>query len=261
MSTNLEKLQQIIEAALLAAGRPLAIDQLLTLFLDEDQPSREEIRAALDGIKAACATRGVDLVEVSSGFRFQVKSEFALWVSRLWEEKPAKYSRATLETLALIAYRQPITRGEIEDIRGVSVSTNIVKSLLEREWIRVVGHRDVPGKPPLYGTTRQFLDYFNLKSLSDLPTLAEIRSIESIERELDFGMAAAGAPQEEGEASAVAEEAAAAANEDLEEAEAIEADVEREASVERDVDEALSETEVEAAIEDEAELEEAASAS
>lgn len=186
-NTNPEKLQQIIEGALLAAGRPLSIDQILTLFLDEDQPSREEIRTALEALQAACAERGVELKEVSSGFRYQVKAELAPWIARLWEEKPSKYSRATLETLALIAYRQPITRSEIEEVRGVTVSSNIIKSLLEREWIRVLGHRDVPGKPALYGTSKGFLDYFNLKSLSDLPPLAELRNIDSIEREFDFG--------------------------------------------------------------------------
>ena len=183
-----ERLPQIIEGALLAAGRPLSIDQILALFLDEEQPSRDEIRAAIELLQADCANRGVELVEVNSGFRFQVKADLARWVANLWEERPTRYSRAVLETLALVAYRQPITRGEIEDVRGVAVSTNIVKSLLEREWVRILGYRDVPGKPALYGTTRQFLDYFNLKSLSDLPPLAEIRNIESIERELDFGL-------------------------------------------------------------------------
>ncbi len=188
MNPNPDRLKQIIEGALLAAGRPLGIDQILALFLDEEQPSRDDIRAAIESLQGDCANRGVELVEVSSGYRFQVKSDLARWIANLWEERPTRYSRAVLETLALIAYRQPITRGEIEDVRGVAVSTNIVKSLLEREWVRIIGYRDVPGKPALYGTTRQFLDYFNLKSLSDLPPLAEIRNIESIERELDFGL-------------------------------------------------------------------------
>lgn len=202
MSTNPnpDRLKQIIEGALLAAGRPLGIDQILALFLDEEQPSRDEIRSAIESLQADCATRGVELVEVSSGYRFQVKSDLARWVANLWEERPARYSRAVLETLALIAYRQPITRGEIEDVRGVAVSSNIVKSLLEREWVRVIGYRDVPGKPALYGTTRQFLDYFNLKSLSDLPPLAEIRNIESIERELDFGLFDTNAPDKKPDA-------------------------------------------------------------
>lgn len=187
MSTNPERLKNIIEGAMLAAGRPLSIDHMLSLFLDDEQPSRDEVRAALEVLSAECEQRGIELKEVASGFRFQVKTEYAEWVSRLWDEKPARYSRATLETLALIAYRQPITRSEIEEIRGVSVSSNIVKGLLEREWVKIVGHRDVPGKPALFATTRQFLDYFNLKGLSDLPPLAEIRSIDSIERELNFG--------------------------------------------------------------------------
>lgn len=210
MSTNttLDKLKRIIEGALLAAGKPLGIDQILALFMDEDQPSRDEIREAIAALQADCVSRGVELVEVASGFRFQVKSELAEWVSRLWEEKPAKYSRAVLETLALIAYRQPITRSEIEDVRGVSVSSHIVKSLLEREWIRVIGHRDVPGKPALYGTTKIFLDYFGLTSLSDLPPLAELRNIDSIERELDFGQKSEAGDAEEGPEATETETAA-----------------------------------------------------
>lgn len=187
MSTNPDKLKQIIEGAMLAAGRPLSVDSILSLFLDEDQPSRDEIREAIKSLQDDCANRGVELKEVSTGFRYQVKADLAEWVARLWEEKASKYSRASLETLALIAYRQPITRSEIEDVRGVSVSSHIVKSMLEREWVRVIGHRDVPGRPALYGTTKTFLDYFGLKNLSELPPLAELRNIESIERELDFG--------------------------------------------------------------------------
>ncbi len=186
MSLSPEKTKNIIEAALMAAGQPLSIDRLLTLFLDEQQPSRDEIRAALKSLTEQCKDRGVELKEVSSGFRYQAKQNYAQWVARLWEEKPPRYSRALLETLSLIAYRQPITRGEIEDVRGVSVSTNIMKTLLERDWVKVVGHRDVPGKPAMYATTRQFLDYFNLKSLSGLPTLAEIRDIDTINAELDL---------------------------------------------------------------------------
>lgn len=186
MSLNAEKTRNIVEAALLSAGQPLSIDRLLTLFLDEYQPSRDELRLALAALKDNCAGRGVELVEVSSGFRYQARQDYAPWVARLWEEKPARYSRALLETLSLIAYRQPITRGEIEDIRGVSVSTTIMKTLLEREWVKVVGYRDVPGKPAMYASTRQFLDYFGLKGLGDLPTLAEIRDIDSINAELDL---------------------------------------------------------------------------
>jgi segregation and condensation protein B len=186
MLLNPENIKNIIEAALMAAGQPLSIDRLLTLFLDEQQPSRDEIRGAIKILAEQCENRGVELTEVSSGFRYQAKQDYAQWVARLWEEKPPRYSRALLETLSLIAYRQPITRGEIEDVRGVSVSTNIVRTLLERDWVKVVGHRDVPGKPAMYATTRQFLDYFNLKNLSDLPTLAEIRDIDSINAELDL---------------------------------------------------------------------------
>lgn len=181
-----QKLKQIIEAALLAAGRPLSLDELLSLFDLMEQPERKAVRDALSELDAGYEDRGIEVREVGSGFRIQVRPEFAPWVSRLWTERPPRYSRALMETLALIAYRQPITRGEIEEIRGVSVSTNIVKTLMEREWVRVVGQRDVPGKPSLYATTRLFLDYFSLKSLSELPSLAEIRDLDSINRELDL---------------------------------------------------------------------------
>jgi segregation and condensation protein B len=180
------RVKNIVEAALMAAGQPLSVDRLLNLFLDESQPSRDELRTALTTLAEECESRGIELVEVGSGFRYQAKQENAQWIARLWEEKPARYSRALLETLALIAYRQPITRGEIEDIRGVSVSTNIMKTLMERDWVKVVGHRDVPGKPAMYASTKQFLDYFSLKGLSDLPALAEIRDIDSINAELDL---------------------------------------------------------------------------
>ncbi len=180
------KLKQIVEAALLAAGRPLNLEQLQALFEEGGEPDKQQLREVLDELTLETQGHGIEICEVGSGFRIQVRSEYAPWVSRLYAERPPKYSRALLETLALIAYRQPITRGEIEDIRGVSVSTNIVKTLTEREWVRVVGHRDVPGKPALYATTREFLDYFNLKSLSELPTLAEIRDLDSINRELEL---------------------------------------------------------------------------
>jgi segregation and condensation protein B len=171
-------LKQILEGALLAAGGPLTLDHLLGLFPDEERPSRDAVLDSLSSLERDYQDRGVELAQVAGGYRVQVRRETAPWVARLWEEKPARYSRALLETLALVAYRQPITRGEIEDIRGVAVSTNIVKTLTEREWIRVVGHRDVPGRPALYATTRKFLDYFGLRSLNDLPTLAEIRDPE-----------------------------------------------------------------------------------
>jgi len=175
---QIEQLKPIIEAALLAASQPLTVAQLGELFVDEDQVDREAIARALESLGEDCAGRGVELREVASGFRYQVRQDVHPWVSRMWTEKPSRYSRALLETLALIAYRQPITRPEIEQIRGVVVSSNIVKTLEEREWIRVVGHRDVPGKPALFGTTRSFLDYFNLKSLDQLPPLSEIRDME-----------------------------------------------------------------------------------
>ena len=184
MSMNLQQLKNIVEATLLTAGRPLSIDQLLTLFTTDEMPTRDDIRTVLTDLGEEFTGRGVELKQVSSGFRIQVRHELAPWISRLSEEKPVRYSRALLETLALIVYRQPITRAEIEDVRGVSVSTSIIKTMLDRNWIKVVGHREVPGKPALYGTTKQFLDYFNLKSLSELPPLAEIRSIDDIQRDL-----------------------------------------------------------------------------
>jgi segregation and condensation protein B len=167
--------KQVVEGALMAAGAPLTTDQILALYPEERRPARDEIRTAVDELSADYRERGIELVEVAGGWRIQVRRAVAPWVARLWEEKPPRYSRALLETLALIAYRQPITRGEIEDIRGVAVSTQIVKTLTEREWIRIVGHRDVPGRPALYATTRRFLDYFGLRSLNDLPPLAELR--------------------------------------------------------------------------------------
>jgi segregation and condensation protein B len=179
-------LVQIIEGALLAAGRPVTVAQLADLFEDYERPENTAIREALREVAERCEERGFELQEVASGFRYQVRQSLSPWVARLWHERPQKYSRALLETLALIAYRQPITRGEIEEIRGVAVSSNIIKTLHEREWIRVVGHRDVPGRPAMYATTRQFLDYFNLKSLDQLPALAEIRDLETLNAELGF---------------------------------------------------------------------------
>lgn len=182
---ELSRLKNILEAILLGADRTLTVIQLEGLFeLDEERPTRDEIRKALHEMAEDYETRGYELKQVASGFRLQVRQEYATWVGRLWEEKPARYTRALLETLALIAYRQPITRGEIEEVRGVSVSSNIIKTLLERDWIKVLGHKDVPGKPSLYGTTKEFLDYFNLKSLDQLPTLAEIKDLDSIHPEL-----------------------------------------------------------------------------
>ena len=186
MSLEPEKVKRIIEGALFAAGQPMKLDKLANLFFEEERPNTDVLMEALGQLKDEYAERGVELKQVSSGYRFQVKEEVGEWVSRLWEEKPPRYSRALLETLALIAYRQPITRGEIEEIRGVSVSSHITKTLLERDWIRVVGHRDVPGRPAMYGTTRNFLDYFNLENLDELPSLAEIRDLDTINAELEL---------------------------------------------------------------------------
>ena len=186
-------LKKIVEGLLLASNEPLSVKRIEEMFADQEvfgdaeKPDAAEIEAALAAIQAECEGHGYELKEVASGWRYQVRQELALWIGRLWEEKPVKYSRAILETLALIAYRQPITRGDIEEIRGVAVSTAIIKTLMERQWVRIVGHRDVPGRPALYATTRQFLDYFNLKSLEELPSLAEIRDIDRINAELDFG--------------------------------------------------------------------------
>ncbi len=180
---------RIVEAALLAANQPLTVVQLHGLFpLDEPAPEGS-VETALADLQAACAERGVELVELASGWRFQVKADVHPWVARLWTERQTKYTRATLETLALIAYRQPITRGEIEQVRGVTVNSNIIKALEEREWIRVVGHRDVPGKPELLATTRTFLDYFGLKRLDELPPLSELKDIGELEPQLPFAPA------------------------------------------------------------------------
>jgi segregation and condensation protein B len=182
---QIEQLKPIIEAALLATTQPMTIPQLLELFGEEDEVGREEVAKALEALAEDCTGRGVELQEVASGFRYQVRQEVHPWLSRMWTEKPSRYSRALLETLALIAYRQPITRPEIEQIRGVVVSSNIIKTMEEREWIRVLGYRDVPGKPALFGTTRAFLDYFNLKSLDELPPLSEIRDMEDPQMRID----------------------------------------------------------------------------
>ncbi|MGM0769877.1 MAG: SMC-Scp complex subunit ScpB [Pseudomonadota bacterium] len=187
---NLRKIQAITEAALLAAGRPMSLEQLRELFSEDERPARQVMEHVLVLLENACEGRGFELKKVASGYRLQVREEYAPWVGRLFEEKPQRYSRALLETLALIAYRQPITRGEIEDIRGVTVSSNIVRTLLEREWVRVVGHRDVPGRPAMYATTRQFLDYFNLSGLDQLPPLSEVRDLEEIGREIEKNMQA-----------------------------------------------------------------------
>jgi len=182
--TDEHLVERIVEAALLAAPQPLGLVQLYALFPDERPVARGSIEQAIAKLREASRGRGIELVEVASGFRFQVQRELQPWVSRLFTERPQRYTRATLETLALIAYRQPITRGEIEAIRGVAVSPHIIKMLEEREWIRVVGHRDVPGRPALFGTTRAFLDHFHLKSLDELPPLAALRDLGELEPQL-----------------------------------------------------------------------------
>ncbi len=181
-----QEIQYFIEAALLAAGRPLSIDQLQGLFDGRSTPEKAEIRKAIEGLNEDYSARGIEILEVASGFRMQVKAAMADRLQKLWEERPPRYSRALFETLALVAYRQPITRGEIEEIRGVSVSSNIIRTLMEREWVRVVGHRDVPGRPAMFGTTKSFLDYFGLKKLDDLPELADLSDWESLRVQLDL---------------------------------------------------------------------------
>lgn len=171
-------LKSIVEAAIFAADDPLSINELQQLFLEHEQPDKQTLRATLNALQAEYSVRPMELVEVASGFRFQIRQAYSPWVSRLWEEKPVRYSRALLETLAIIAYQQPVTRGEIEEIRGVAVSTNIIRTLQDREWIRVIGHKEVPGRPAIYATTRQFLDYFNLRTVAELPTLAELKELD-----------------------------------------------------------------------------------
>jgi segregation and condensation protein B len=249
-----EKIKNIIEAILLSAEHPMSVLQVEALFQgDLDCPSRDEIRKAFHELGEDYASRGFELKEVASGYRLQVKQEFAEWVGRLWEEKPARYSRALLETIALIAYRQPITRGEIEEVRGVSVSTNIIKTLIERDWVKVLGHKDVPGKPSLYGTTREFLDYFNLKSLDELPTLAEIKDLDKIHPELalDEDISEDSAEQPEGqvgdeEAAVTTAEAATAVDDDAEDVSIEDEDAEE---IDIDVDDEIKDA-VEAEIDD-----------
>jgi len=180
------KVKMIIEGLLLAAGRPLPLESIAAVFNEEERPENDELLVVLARIDEECGDRGFELTKVASGYRFQVKQELAEWVGKLWEERPPRYTRALLETLALVAYRQPITRGDIEEIRGVAVSSNIIRTLLDREWIRVVGQRDVPGRPSMFATTKQFLDYFNLESLQQLPALSEIRDIDGGAKDLGF---------------------------------------------------------------------------
>ena len=178
------KLLQIIEAALLSASRPLSIEEILKIFPEDEAPTKENIKSALEELELLNKNRGVEIKKVSSGFRMQVKQSLSPYIAKLWEEKPLRYTKATLETLALIAYRQPITRGEIEEIRGVSVGTQLIRGILDRGWIKVVGQRDVPGKPSLYATTKEFLDYFGLQHLRELPNLPDLPDIESLDMDL-----------------------------------------------------------------------------
>ena len=180
------KVKMIVEGLLLAAGRPLTLDSISQVFSVRERPDRKELKVVMQAIADGCDDRGFELKEVASGYRFQVKQELSEWVAKLWAEKPPRYTRALLETLSLVVYRQPITRVDIEEVRGVSVSPNIIRTLIDREWIRVVGHRDVPGRPAMFATTKQFLDYFNLKSLQDLPPLSEIKALVGTETEFDL---------------------------------------------------------------------------
>ena len=178
------KISQVIEAILLSASRPLDIQEIERVFPDNETPTREEIRQALTEIEEQCIDRGVELKKVSSGYRLQVRQALSIYVAKLWEERPQRFSKATLETLALIAYRQPITRGEIEEIRGVTIGTQLMRGLMERGWVKIVGQRDVPGRPSLYSTTKEFLDYFGLQHLRELPELPELPDLQSLDMEL-----------------------------------------------------------------------------
>ena len=200
---KLEQLKRILEAAIFAVGHPLPISHMQRLFQDhQEQPSKDDIKNALQSLGDDCENRGVELKVLASGYQFQSKQDYASWLQHLWEEKPPRCSRAFLETLALIAYRQPITRGEIEEVRGVAVSSNIIKSLLDREWVKVVGHKEVPGRPALYSTTKKFLDNFNLKSIRELPKLEALKDLDEFGKQLDLQVS------EEVQQAAEAEQAA-----------------------------------------------------
>ena len=237
---NEQELKNILQAVMMASSSAMTMDKLLSVFPDNAQPERDEIRNALKAIEEDCSDKSFELKQVSSGYRFQVKKDYSEYVSRLWEERPARYSRALLETLSLVAYRQPITRAEIEAVRGVSVSSTIMKTLLERDWVRVVGHRDVPGKPAIYATTKTFLDYFNLKSLEDLPPLAELRDLDKINEELELRYPDMPKAETEDEAESDEEDTAAVVN--LESADdTLEVTTENEATTDA-VEEAADET-------------------
>lgn len=203
-----QRLARILEAAIFAADEPLGIDRMLALFPEDEMPARDDVKAALDGLQADYVERAIELRRVASGWRFQVRQEFASAISGLWRERAPRYSRALLETLAIIAYRQPVTRAEIEDIRGVSLSSSIMKTLHEREWIRIAGHKELPGRPAVYATTKAFLDHFNLASLGELPPIEELRDIVEVHPELDLTLGDEAAPAEGAEAA----EAGAAAD-------------------------------------------------
>lgn len=211
---DIDQLKRIVEGALLAAGDPLSLNQLNSLFPADEQPGHGRLREALAALDAELAGRAVELIEVGSGYRLQIRTELMPVISELWTEKPPRYSRALLETLAIIAYRQPITRSEIEQIRGVSISSTILRTLQERDWIKVVGHRDVPGRPELLGTTKAFLDYFNLTSLDQLPTLAEIKDFDNLEPELELNHPESG--DDSPPAEATSDEQTETAQEDVE---------------------------------------------
>jgi len=199
MTLTAEKIACILEAILMVADKPMTVAQLAKLFNEPELPSNDELRQALKTLKERYETSGIELREVASGFRFQARSEFSPWLAKLWEERPPRYSRAFLETLAIIAYKQPITRAEIEAIRGVGVSSPIIKTLMEREWVRIVGYREVPGKPALYATTKTFLDYFNLKNLDELPSLADLKDLDAqaAEVQIQLGLAEVNIPMAE----------------------------------------------------------------
>ena len=221
-----KQIKYVIESAMLAAGRPLSLDKLQLLFGDEEPPARQDLRAAIMELQADYAERGIEVIEVGSGFRIQIKASMTHQLDKLWEERPPRYSRALLETLAIIVYRQPVTRGEIEDIRGVVVSTNIVRTLLERNWVKVVGHRDVPGKPAMFGTTKEFLDYFGLKKLDDLPPLSELKDFDKLNIQLDLpgGDGLPESVRPDADNVALLDDARAAAQVDEDDAAAVEAE-------------------------------------
>ncbi len=233
------EIKNIIEAALLVAGQPLTLDKMLFLFPEDSRPTREELQQVLDALSRDCEDHSFELKQIDRGYRFQTRVKYGEWIARLHEERPAKYSRALLETLAIIAYRQPVTRAEIEDIRGVAVSSEIIKTLMGREWVKQVGTRDVPGKPALYGTTRGFLEHFNLKSLDELPPLAELRDIDKIAAELNLQLPMEGAAPgaDEQETQVIAIDAGTDETEDALEAHDEEAGTEGRAANEGAVDE------------------------